>query len=116
MSLTKNNKNHLTQITLQKHIGDMMTRSELVLKLLAQKPNLSMTQAEKSVDVLLEEISTALSKGKRVELRGFGVFMSRKRKSRLGRNPRTGTAVAVDEKIVPFFKAGKQLKERLNTK
>ncbi|KAB2837135.1 MAG: integration host factor subunit beta [Caedimonadaceae bacterium] len=93
-----------------------MTRSELVLKLLAQKPNLSMAQAEKSVDVLLEEIASALSKGLRVELRGFGVFLSRKRNSRLGRNPRTGTKVSVEEKIVPFFKAGKQLKERLNTK
>lgn len=91
-----------------------MTRSELVLKLLSLKPNLTMAQAEKTVDVILEEITAALAKGQRVELRGFGVFTTRKRQARSGRNPRTGESVQVEAKTIPFFKAGKQLKERLN--
>jgi integration host factor subunit beta len=92
-----------------------MTRSELVLKLLSLKPNLTMAQAEKTVDVILEEITSALAKGQRVELRGFGVFTTRKRQARAGRNPRTGASVQVEAKTIPFFKAGKQLKERLNS-
>ena len=91
-----------------------MTRSELVLKLLTLKPNLTMAQAEKTIDVILEEITSALAKGQRVELRGFGVFTTRKRQARSGRNPRTGANVNVQAKTIPFFKAGKQLKERLN--
>jgi integration host factor subunit beta len=73
-----------------------------------------MAQAEKTVDVILEEITAALAKGQRVELRGFGVFTTRKRQARSGRNPRTGESVQVEAKTIPFFKAGKQLKERLN--
>ncbi|ARN85256.1 integration host factor subunit beta [Candidatus Nucleicultrix amoebiphila] len=91
-----------------------MTRSELVLKLLSQKPGLTNSQAEKSIDVVFEEISAALSTGKRVEIRGFGVFTTRRREPRLGRNPRTGVSVKVSGKVVPFFKAGKYLRDRLN--
>jgi len=91
-----------------------MTRSELVEKLANLYTNLTPYQAEKSVDIVLNEITTALSKGNRVELRGFGVFTTRQRKSRVGRNPKTGINVEVDEKFVPFFKAGKLLRERLN--
>lgn len=91
-----------------------MTRSDLVQKLVDANPGLSVQQAEQSVHVILDEITQALSFGNRVELRGFGVFTTRKRRARIGRNPRTGDPVKVDAKAVPFFKAGKQLRERLN--
>jgi integration host factor subunit beta len=93
-----------------------MTRSELVQRLIGQEAGLSLQQAEKSVDVILHEISSALAQGKRVELRGFGVFTTRKREGRIGRNPRTGEQVKVEPKYVPFFKAGKELRNRLNQK
>jgi integration host factor subunit beta len=69
---------------------------------------------EAIVGTVFEEIVTALAEGNRVELRGFGAFSVKKRDARTGRNPRTGVAVAVSEKVVPFFKAGKDLRERLN--
>lgn len=93
-----------------------MTRSELVQKLMKSENDLTVAQVEKSVDVILEEITTALAQGNRVELRGFGVFSVRQRDARVGRNPRTGEAVKVEAKAVPFFKAGKQLRDRLNMK
>jgi integration host factor subunit beta len=67
------------------------------------------------VNTIFDEISGALSRGDRVELRGFGSFSVRKRNARVGRNPRTGETVNVDEKFLPFFKTGKELRERLNT-
>ena len=91
-----------------------MTKSELIYKLSQQFPDLSLRQVEKAVDVIFGEISTALSKGNRVELRGFGAFSVRYRDRRIGRNPRTGEKVSVEGKSVPFFKAGKGLRERLN--
>ncbi|MFN7709763.1 MAG: integration host factor subunit beta [Holosporales bacterium] len=93
-----------------------MTRSELVQRLVELNPNLPVHQAEKSVAVLLDEITSALARGNRVELRGFGIFTTRQRKARTARNPRTGSSVSVEAKSVPFFKAGKQLRERLNKK
>ena len=66
------------------------------------------------VGTVFDEISAALSRGERVELRGFGAFTVKKRDARTGRNPRTGEAVPVDEKAVPFYKAGKELRERVN--
>ena len=93
-----------------------MTRSELVQRLVGQDAGLSLQQAEKSVDVILQEITNALAQGKRVELRGFGVFTTRKREGRIGRNPRTGEKVKVEPKSVPFFKAGKELRCLLNQK
>lgn len=92
-----------------------MTRSELIERLLEANTSLTIAQAEKSVTTVLEEISNALAKGARVELRGFGVFTTRKRLARAGRNPRTGQSVKVEAKSVPFFKAGKQLRDRLNS-
>ena len=65
-------------------------------------------------EALIDEITTALARGERVELRGFGAFTVKKRDARTGRNPRTGEAVPVDEKVVPFFKAGKELRDRVN--
>lgn len=91
-----------------------MTRSDLIQKLTELDSTLTAAQAEKSVATILNEISKALAGGNRVELRGFGVFTTRKRESRMGRNPRTGETVSVQEKCVPFFKAGKQLREKMN--
>ena len=93
-----------------------MTRSELIQKLTAMNLGLTAQQAEKSVNTILQEITKALTQGGRVELRGFGVFTTRVREGRIGRNPRTGEAVQVEPKQVPFFKAGKQLRQRLNQK
>jgi len=93
-----------------------MTRAELVQKLAQLNVSLTPAQAEKSVEILLHEITSAVSKGQRVELRGFGVFTSRQRKARLGRNPRTSDAVKVEAKKVPFFKAGKYMRDLLNKK
>ena len=91
-----------------------MTRSELIAKLAAQNPSLYHRDLESLVGTILEEISAALERGDRVELRGFGAFSVRHRKARMGRNPRTGSSVQVSEKKVPFFKMGKGKRERLN--
>ncbi|MAP94751.1 MAG: integration host factor subunit beta [Ponticaulis sp.] len=91
-----------------------MLRSELVQKLADENPHLRPQDLERVVDVILGEITTALETGTRVELRGFGAFSVRKRNARTGRNPRTGESVEVDAKCVPFFKAGKELRARLN--
>lgn len=91
-----------------------MTRSELVQRLVSHDLGLTAQQAEKAIDVILTEITASLSHGNRVELRGFGVFSTRYRQSRTGRNPKTGAVVKVDAKAVPFFKAGKKLRQKLN--
>lgn len=91
-----------------------MLRSELIARLAEENPNLKTREIEKIVDVIFDEIATALERGDRVELRGFGAFSVRKREARTGRNPRTGAPVDVDSKHVPFFKAGKELRSRLN--
>lgn len=91
-----------------------MTKSELILRLAEQNPHLFQRDLERIVSTVFDEISSALAQGDRVELRGFGAFSVKSRDARLGRNPRTGEAVAVAEKFVPFFKAGKDLRERLN--
>lgn len=93
-----------------------MIRSELV-QLLAEKNNdLTYGEVEKIVDIFFSEITEQLAKGGRVELRGFGAFTSRARDARTGRNPRTGESVSIDAKKVPFFKPGKEIRERLNGK
>ena len=91
-----------------------MTRSELIAKLAAKNPTLYHRDIERLVATILDEVSDALERGNRVELRGFGAFSVRERKARVGRNPRTGTSVQVAEKKVPFFKMGKGMRERLN--
>jgi integration host factor subunit beta len=91
-----------------------MTKSELVYRLVAQKPALRYDDAERVVDTIFDEISAALTNGDRVELRGFGALTVRTRAARIGRNPRTGDAVHVPEKITPHFKTGKRLHDRLN--
>ena len=91
-----------------------MIKSELVARISEQYPHLYQRDVERIVNTIFEEIIDAMSGGDRVELRGFGAFSVKKRDARQGRNPRTGEAVSVDEKHVPFFKTGKLLRERLN--
>jgi integration host factor subunit beta len=91
-----------------------MTKSELILKLAEANPHLYHRDIEKIVLTVFNQISEALARGDRVELRGFGAFSVKQRDARVGRNPRTGASVPVDEKVVPFFKTGKQLRDRLN--
>ena len=91
-----------------------MIKSELINRLAERNPHLYHRDVERIVTTIFEEIAEALERGDRVELRGFGAFSVRHRAARTGRNPRTGAAVAVGEKRVPFFKTGKELRERLN--
>ncbi len=93
-----------------------MIRSELIQKIADENPHLYQRDVEKIVNTIFEEITGAMSRGDRVELRGFGAFSVKKRDARLGRNPRTGESVEVEEKCVPFFKTGKLLRDRLNGK
>lgn len=92
-----------------------MTKSELIARLAAANPHLYQRDVELIVSTIFDEISAALARGDRVELRGFGAFSAKSRGSRVGRNPRTGEAVQVSEKHIPYFKTGKQLREKLNT-
>src|SRR3984957_16540353 len=91
-----------------------MTKSELIAELSAANPHLTGRDVELIVATIFNEITSALARGERVELRGFGAFTVKRRDARTGRNPRTGEAVPVDEKVVPFFKAGKELRDRVN--
>lgn len=91
-----------------------MTKSELIAELAAANPHLMGRDVELIVATIFDEITAALARGERVELRGFGAFTIKRRNARTGRNPRTGEAVPVNEKTVPFFKAGKELRERVN--
>jgi integration host factor subunit beta len=89
-------------------------KSELIARIAGANPHLFHRDVERIVNVVFDEIVDALARGDRVELRGFGAFTVKHRTARQGRNPRTGATVAVDEKYVPFFKTGKELRERLN--
>lgn len=91
-----------------------MTRSELIAELAATNPHLRVADVETIVSTIFDEITDALARGDRVELRGFGAFVVKHRHARAGRNPRTGDRVSVEEKSVPFFKAGKELREKVN--
>lgn len=91
-----------------------MIRSELIQKIADDNPHLYQRDVEKIVNTIFDEISGSLANGDRVELRGFGAFSVKQREARVGRNPRTGESVDVEAKHVPFFKAGKLLRDRLN--
>jgi integration host factor subunit beta len=91
-----------------------MTKSELIQRIAELNPHLYQRDVERIVSTIFDEIADALARGDRVELRGFGAFSVKARGARIGRNPRTGAAVQVSEKSIPFFKTGKQLRERLN--
>ena len=93
-----------------------MIRSELVQKLCQDFPDLTQREVESVVSAVFDSITDQLAHGGRVELRGFGAFSTRKRDARQGRNPRTGESVQVDAKRVPYFKPGKEMRERLNLK
>lgn len=92
-----------------------MTKSELIQRIAELNPHLYHRDVERIVSTVFEEIGGALSRGDRVELRGFGAFSVKHRDARIGRNPRTGEAVEVAEKHIPFFKTGKLLRDRLNS-
>jgi integration host factor subunit beta len=89
-------------------------RSELVQKLCDDYPDLTLKEVERVVATFYDSIIDQLQRGGRIELRGFGAFSTRARDARKGRNPRTGEAVDVDAKRVPYFKPGKEMRERLN--
>jgi integration host factor subunit beta len=91
-----------------------MIKSELVQRIAVQNPHLYQRDVETIVNTVLNEIIAALARGDRVELRGFGAFSVKDRQARIGRNPRTGADVSVNRKSVPFFKTGKEIRERLN--
>jgi integration host factor subunit beta len=93
-----------------------MIKSEIVQHIADKNPHLYQRDVENIVNAILNEITEALANGNRVELRGFGAFSVKNRKPRIGRNPRTGESVEVGEKWVPFFKTGKELRQRLNAK
>ena len=92
-----------------------MIKSELVQLISTNNPHLFQRDVENIVNAVFDEITAALSSGNRVELRGFGAFSVKNRPARAGRNPRNGESVSVEEKWVPFFKTGKELRDRLNT-
>jgi len=91
-------------------------RSELIQIITDQNPHLYQRDVERIVNIVFDEITNAMANGDRVELRGFGAFSVKRRDARVGRNPRTGASVDVEEKHVPFFKTGKLLRDRLNGK
>ncbi|MGB7373035.1 integration host factor subunit beta [Pontixanthobacter sp.] len=91
-----------------------MIRSELLQALAKDNPDLRAEEIEQVVDIFFDEITKRLAEGGRVELRGFGAFSTRERDARTGRNPRTGETVHVPSKRVPYFKPGKEMRERLN--
>ncbi len=92
-----------------------MIRSELLQALAKESPDMRSEEIERVVEVFFDEIARRLADGGRVELRGFGAFSTRERNARKGRNPRTGETVEVAEKRVPYFKPGKEMRQRLNT-
>lgn len=91
-----------------------MIKSELIQRIARRNGHLYQRDVETIVSTILDEITAALARGDRVELRGFGAFSVKTRDARTGRNPRTGAQVSVQEKCVPFFKTGKEMRERLN--
>jgi integration host factor subunit beta len=91
-----------------------MIKSELVLHIASANPHLYQRDVENIVNAILGEITNAMAKADRVELRGFGTFSVKQRPAHTGRDPRTGAYVAVEQKSVPFFKTGKEMRERLN--
>jgi integration host factor subunit beta len=92
-----------------------MIKSQLILRIAEANPHLLHRDVERIVNTIFDEIGSALSRGDRVELRGFGAFSVKAREARIGRNPRTGATVRVTAKRVPFFKTGKELRDRLNS-
>ena len=93
-----------------------LIKSQLIQNITEANPHLFVRDVERIVNTIFNEISSSLASGKRVELRGFGAFSVQHRKERIGRNPRTGESVNVEEKYIPRFKTGKELRLKLNSK
>lgn len=91
-----------------------MIKSEMITRVFVRNPHLLQREVEAVMNCVLGEISDAMRDGNRVEIRGFGAFSVRHRSARTGRNPRTGASVEVEEKAVPFFRTGKELRDRIN--
>ena len=91
-----------------------MTKSELIARLAGKNPQFYLRDIEAIVETIFREMSDALVRGDRVELRNFGAFTVKEREARIGRNPKTGESVQVEAKRTPAFKAGKALRDRLN--
>lgn len=91
-----------------------MIRSELIQYLCKSRPGLTQREVDQIVDLFFDTIVERLADGGRVEIRGFGAFSTRARDGRTGRNPRTGESVSIDSKRVPYFKPGKEIRQRLN--
>jgi integration host factor subunit beta len=91
-----------------------MNRAELIDRLTQQQPHLSANDVELAVKALLDHLSATLARGERIEIRGFGSFAVRQREPRIARNPRTGARVSVGVRHVPYFRPGKELRERVN--
>ena len=113
-AVTQSPKRRGAPLKLGNSCGDAMIRSELVQKLCTDFPDLTQTEVENVVSALFDSITEQLAEGGRVELRGFGAFSTRQRDARMGRNPRTGESVSIDAKRVPYFKPGKEMRDRLN--
>lgn len=92
-----------------------MTKSELIARLADRFPQLVAKDADYAVKMILDAMADSLAKGDRIEIRGFGSFALNYRPPRVGRNPKSGDKVSVPEKYVPHFKAGKELRERVDT-
>lgn len=95
-------------------MGILVTKSELIDDIALQTPEIQRRDVELVVNTILQTMTDALSEGQRIEIRGFGSFVPKLRRSRAARNPRTGAEVKVPEKYVPFFTVGKELRERIN--
>ena len=93
---------------------DAMTKSELIERLANQNPRVTARDVDETVKAVLDAMTTAMASGSRIEIRGFGSFTLNHRPSRVGRNPKSGESVMVPEKFVPHFKAGKELRERVD--
>jgi integration host factor subunit beta len=101
-------------LTLQPGAVDDMTKSELIERIAAKQPQLSVKDIELAVKTVLEHMSQTLASGERIEIRGFGSFSLHYREPRQGRNPKTGDTVELEGKHVPHFKPGKEMRERVN--
>ena len=91
-----------------------MTKSELIAQLASRFPSLVAADTKLAVDILIDALTGAMARGERAEIRGFGSFSTNLRKPRIGRNPKTGERVEVPAKVVPYFKAGKEMRERVD--
>ena len=91
-----------------------MTKRGIIEEVLARCRGLSRRQSETSLNAMFNAMTHALARGERIEIRGFGTFDVRKRDAREGRNPRTGSPIKIKAKRIPFFRAGKELRQRVN--